>query len=164
VAEKKEKKKKEVKEKKVQMQDAEVKTTATVKKSDDVAKSEKVNVKKDPSSKQEIKTVYARAKYINMSARKARLVIDLIRGKNALEAVHLLEFVNKSAALPIQKALNSAISNADNNFEFDKKSLIIAEAFIDDAPILKRGRAGSRGRYKKLLKRNCHITIGVAEK
>lgn len=107
--------------------------------------------------------VFARARYIAMSARKVRLVVDIVRGKNAIESVAMLRFVRKKAALPIRKTIESAIANADHNFEMDRKKLMIKKAFIDVAPTFKRGRAGSRGRYKKILKRNCHITIGVAE-
>jgi large subunit ribosomal protein L22 len=151
------------KEKKVLADKKDVKKSFSDKEKNEV-KEEKTVTKKKITSNKDTKIVFAKAKYINMSARKVRLVVDLVRGKNALEAVHILDFINKRAALPVKKAINSAISNADNNFEFDKKSLIIAEAFVDDAPIFKRGRAGSRGRYQKLLKRNCHIIIGVAEK
>jgi len=110
------------------------------------------------------KIVYAREKYIQMSARKARLIIDLVRGEDALEAVSKLVFVRKRGALIIKKVIESAIANAVNNFEMDKDKLIIAEAFVNDAPIFKRWRAGSRGRYKKILKRNCHIVIGLKAK
>jgi large subunit ribosomal protein L22 len=130
----------------------------------------KVGLEKQKEAQKELsidsespKVVYAKAKYIGMSARKARLVVDLVRGKRALDAILELKFLRKKAALPIRKTIESAIANAENNFEMDKKSLIVKEAFIDEAPTFKRGRAGSRGRYKKILKRNCHITIGVME-
>ena len=114
--------------------------------------------------KEKNEVVYAKAKYINSSPRKARLVIDTVRGKGALDAVNELEFVNKRVALPIQKVIKSAIANAENNMEMDKKKLFIIEAYVDKAPTYRRGRAGSRGRYKRILKRNCHIIIGVKEK
>lgn len=112
----------------------------------------------------EKRIVYARSKYIQMSARKVRLVIDLIRDMNAIDALDKIQYVYKSASLPVRKAIKSAVSNAVNNFEMEEKNLVIVKAFVDDAPLFKRGRAGSRGRYKKILKRNCHITIGVQEK
>lgn len=117
----------------------------------------KVEKRKEP------KIVYAKAKYIRSSAQKARLVIDLIRKKGVLDSLARLEYVQKKAALPIRKTLESALANAKNNFEMDEKKLVVVEARVDDAPIFKRGRAGSRGRYKKILKRNCHIIIGVTE-
>jgi large subunit ribosomal protein L22 len=108
--------------------------------------------------------VYAYERYIHVSPRKARLVADLIRHKNVLGAIEQLAFVQKKSALLIRKALSSAYANAVNNFEMDKKRLVVADIRIDEAPMLKRGRAGSRGRYKKILRRNCHITIGVMER
>jgi large subunit ribosomal protein L22 len=118
--------------------------------------------KKQEEEKDE-RIVYAHEKYIPISAQKARLVVDLIREQNALEAVSKLRFLKKKAALVIKKAIESAVANAVHNFEMDKKRLVIVEAFVDEAPTFKRGRAGSRGRYKKILKRNCHITIGVCQ-
>jgi large subunit ribosomal protein L22 len=116
------------------------------------------------TAKEKERIVCAKAKYIPGSARKARLVIDTVRNMNALEAVDRLKFLNKRAALPVRKVIESAIANAYNNFEMEKKDLEIVKAFVDDAPIFKRGRAGSKGRYKKILKRNCHITIYLKEK
>jgi len=131
------------------------------KKDKDVKKKIEVDqVKKDPG---DLRIVYAHAKYIQISPRKARLVIDLVRDQPAEESLTQLQFVRKKAALLIRKAIKSAVSNAVNNFEMDEKKLVIVKAFIGDAPILKRGRAGSRGRYKKILKRNSHVTIGVQE-
>lgn len=111
----------------------------------------------------EDKVVYAKGKYLKTSAHKARLVINLIRGKNALDMVQRLDFINKKASLLIKKVLDSAISNAVINFDMDKKKLIITEAYINEAPTFKRSRAGSRGRNKKILKRNAHVTIGLKE-
>lgn len=123
----------------------------------------KVNKAKEEKKMEKTKLVYSKAKYINVSPRKARLVIDLIRGMNAQEAVVYLDFLRKSASLPIKKAVKSAIANAVNNFEMDKEQLLVEKAIVNDAPTFKRGRAGSRGRYKKILKRNCHIIIGLRE-
>lgn len=104
------------------------------------------------------------AKYIRMSPRKVRLVIDLIRDMNAAEALETLNFVNKAAAKPVYKTLKSAVSDAENNFDKDVEKLFVVEARVDEAPTLKRGRAVSRGRYHQILKRASHIVIGVAEK
>ena len=108
--------------------------------------------------------IRTKAKYIRMTPRKVRLVIDLIRGMNANEALETLKFVNKAAALPVYKALKTAVSDADNNFDKDVDKLVVAEARVDEAPTLKRGRSVSRGRFHKILKKASHIVIGVAEK
>lgn len=122
----------------------------------------KASAKKIIAKKPEV--VRAVEKYVRLSAQKARLVVDMVRGKKALEAVELLKFVPKKGSLLIKKAIDSAIANAVNNFEMDKDKLFIARAVADDAPILKRGQAGSKGRYEKILKRSCHITIELREK
>ena len=108
------------------------------------------------------KLIYAKSKYVRMSAQKVRLVVDMVRGQNAVYASEALEFVNKAAALPVRKTIESAIANAVNNENLDKKELVIVEARVDDAPIFKRGRAVSKGRYHKILKRNSHIIIAVS--
>lgn len=107
--------------------------------------------------------VYATSKYVRMSPQKVRLVVDMVRGENAQYAAELLQFVNKAAALPVKKTIESAISNATNNFELNKKELKIVEARVDEAPTYKRGRAASKGRYHQILKRNSHITIAVSD-
>ncbi|KKQ35906.1 MAG: 50S ribosomal protein L22 [candidate division WS6 bacterium GW2011_GWA2_37_6] len=109
------------------------------------------------------KIIYAKSKYIRTSAQKARLIINMVRGGNALYSVEMLNFVNKSAALPVRKTIESAIANAEFNHDMDKAKLVITEARVDEAPTFKRGRAVSKGRYHQILKRNCHIIIGVTE-
>jgi large subunit ribosomal protein L22 len=109
------------------------------------------------------KIVLAKSKYIDRTSRKVRLVVDLIRGKKALEALDIVKFSNKAAGEPVFKTVKSAIANASNNFGMDKKDLVIVQAFVDDAPVFKRGKAVSRGRYHQILRRNCHITIGVSD-
>src|SRR3972149_10018050 len=107
--------------------------------------------------------VFAKSKYIPTSATKSRRVVDLIRGKNALLALDILKFSNKAIAHEVYKTVNSAIRNAVHNSNLDKKNLLIAEAYVNDAPVFKRGRAVARGRYHQILKRNCHIIIGVKD-
>lgn len=110
------------------------------------------------------KIVLAKTKYANLTARKVRLVAGLIRNKKAMEAMDLLNFTSKKAAAEIvKKTLKSAIANATNNFGMNKKDLIIAKVLVDDAPVFKRGRAISRGRYHQILKRNCHVVIGLTD-
>jgi large subunit ribosomal protein L22 len=106
--------------------------------------------------------IYAKSKYVRVAPQKVRLVADMVRGKNALYAAEMLQFVNKRAALPMRKTIESAIANAENNDNLDKKELIIAEARVDEAPMFKRGRAVSKGRYHQILKRNSHIIIGLS--
>lgn len=109
-------------------------------------------------------TVYSKSNYVRSSARKARLVVDMIRGEEALKTIDLLKFTNKNVAEDVSKAVSAAISNATNNKGWDKKKLVVTEAFVNEAPTFKKGRAVARGRYHRILKRNCHITIGVQEK
>lgn len=103
------------------------------------------------------------AKYVRITPRKARLVTDMVRGMNALDAVTILKFTEKKAALHVRKCLESAIANAENNNSMDKSKLMIVEARVDEAPMLKRGIAVSRGRYHQILKRNSHIVIGLSD-
>ncbi|MEI7578704.1 MAG: 50S ribosomal protein L22 [bacterium] len=106
--------------------------------------------------------IYAKAKYVRKTPRKLRLIVNLIRGRNAVAALDILKFTNLYSAAYVLKVLNSAIRNAVYNNELDKTKLIIQEAYVDEAPVFKRGRAISRGRYHQILKRNSHIVIGVA--
>ncbi|MBD3363175.1 50S ribosomal protein L22 [Candidatus Dojkabacteria bacterium] len=108
--------------------------------------------------------IYAVAKNVRIAPRKARLVVDLVRGENAEEASEKLKFVNKKAALHVRKVIDSAVANAINNFDKDAKNLFIKEARVDEGYTLKRGRAVSKGRYHRILKRNSHIVIGLTEK
>jgi len=124
----------------------------------------KVEDKENENKLDEKRIVYAKARYIPGSPRKARLVVDLIRGRNAEEVLLELDFIRKRASRIVQKVIKSAVANAVNNFEMDRKNLVVVDAYVDKAPTYKRGRAGSRGRYKKILKRNSNIVVGVAEK
>lgn len=110
------------------------------------------------------KIVYAKHNNNNLSAQKVRLVAALIRGKKALEAADILRFTNKYAARDMLKVVNSAIANAENNNNMDKKELVIAEVLVDNATTYKRGKAVARGRYHQIFRRNCHITVGVTDK
>lgn len=123
-----------------------------------------VKDKQHQDKKEEERVVYAKAKYVPGSPRKTRLVVDLVRGRKAEDALTELNYIKKRASGVVKKVIKSAISNAENNFEMDRKNLVIVEAYVDKAPTFKRGRAGSRGRYKKILKRNSSIVIGLVEK
>lgn len=107
------------------------------------------------------KVVYAKLKNCLISAQKVRLVADLIRGKSVDSSIAILQFTNKTASKDVLKNLKSAIANAVNNEGMDKKDLIVKEIFVDDAPMYKRGRPAARGRYRSIIKRNSHITIGL---
>ena len=105
------------------------------------------------------KRPHAIAKYIRISSRKVKIVIDLIRGKKVDDALAILMYTPKSAAPVVAKLLNSAIANAENNLEMDRDSLYVAEVYANQGPTLKRMWARSHGRADLLHKRTSHITI-----
>ena len=104
----------------------------------------------------------AQARYVRCSARKARLVLEHIRGKPAVEARSILAFQPRAAARDAGKVLASAIANAENNAGHDEDDLIVWAAYADEGPTLKRWRARARGRVNRIRKRTCHITITLA--
>ena len=97
-----------------------------------------------------------------ISAQKARLVVDQIRGKSAEAAVELLQFSPKKAAKLIKKVVDSAIANAAENKGVDLDDLFVKTVFVDEGPVMKRFHARARGRGNQILKRSCHITVTVA--
>jgi large subunit ribosomal protein L22 len=107
--------------------------------------------------------VYSKSNNSRISPRKARMVIDIIKGKNAIEISQMLVFSNKKAAGLVKKVLDTAIANATNNFDLDKAKLIIKEARVDAGFLFKRGKAASKGRFNRILRRNSHIVIGLEE-
>ena len=104
------------------------------------------------------------ARYIRIAPRKARIVIDHIRGKDAAEALAILKFTPKAAAPLIYKVLHSAIANAVNNHEMNEDSLYVAQAYVDAGPSAKRITPRQRGRAFAILKRSSHITIVLRER
>ena len=108
-------------------------------------------------------TVRAQAKWVRMSARKARLVLDHLRGRTVPEARTVLAFTPRAAAREIDRVLASAVANAESAHGLDGDELVILEAYADEGPTLKRWRARARGRVNRIRKRTCHITIVVAE-
>jgi large subunit ribosomal protein L22 len=110
----------------------------------------------------ERETVKAQARYVRTSARKARLVLEHIRGKSAVQARDILAFHTRAAARDAGKVLASAIANAENNNGHDVEDLIVAAAYADEGPTLKRWRPRARGRVNRIEKRTCHITITLA--
>ena len=105
----------------------------------------------------------AHAKYVRMSPRKLRRVINVIRGKEVNYAKSLLKFMPYAACSVVGKVLNSAISNAKENQSLDTSNLKITKAYVDEAPVYKRWRAMSRGRAYPILKKNSHVTIVVEQ-
>ena len=103
------------------------------------------------------------AKDIRMSADKARLVADLIRGKNVSEASSILKNMNRKAARVIEKVLKSATSNAVNNFKLKEENLFVKTCFIDEGIVMKRAKMDSRGHVGRNDHKTSHITIIVSE-
>ena len=108
-------------------------------------------------------TVRAEAKYVGISARKARVVLDHIRGRSVPEARTILAFTPRVAARDIEKVLASAVANAEANHGLDGANLVLEAAYADEGPTLKRWRARARGRVNRIRKRSCHITLVVRE-
>lgn len=106
----------------------------------------------------------ATAKYIRVTPRKVKIVVDLIRGKQVDQALAILAYTPKNAAPYVEKLLNSAIANAENNLEMDRSSLYVAEAYANQGPTLKRYWARSHGRADMIKKHTSHITIVLDQK
>lgn len=107
--------------------------------------------------------IRAKLSNFNTSAQKARLVIDLVRGKPVLEAMNILAFTPNKAAEPVQKLLRSAVANAEENFGVARDDLYVHSIFADEAPTRKWRRFGARGRFKPILRRRSHITVILRE-
>jgi ribosomal protein L22 len=108
--------------------------------------------------------VRAQAKYVRSSPRKARLVVDHIRGKSVDEARAILAHTPRAAAVPVLKVLESAIANAEHNHELLPEELRIHQVMVDEGPTLKRFRPRALGRATKIRKRTSHITINLTNK
>ena len=106
----------------------------------------------------------ATARTVLIAPRKARLVVNLVRGKDVSDAMAILNKLNKKSARLTKKVLVSAVANAENNFKMDKNNLYVKEAYINDGPIMKRRRIGSRSHIDRHDKKTSHITIVVAER
>lgn len=107
----------------------------------------------------------AEARYIRVSAQKARLVVDLIRGCRAGDAITILRMTNKRVAPTIEKVLRSAIANVENRFnDVDVDSLIVTEAYVNEGPRMKRVRPAPMGRAYRIQRRMAHIVVKVGEK
>jgi large subunit ribosomal protein L22 len=107
-------------------------------------------------TQQEVRAV---AKWVRMSPRKARLVTQHIRGRSVPEARTVLAFTQRAAAREIEKVLRSAVANAEANHGLIGDKLVVAAAYVDEGPVMKRWRARARGRVARIKKPTCHITI-----
>jgi large subunit ribosomal protein L22 len=103
--------------------------------------------------------VRAEARWVRTSARKARLVLEHIRGRTVPEARTVLAFTPRAIATEIDKVLRSAVANAEANHGLDGDELVVKAAYADEGPTLKRWRARARGRVNRIRKRTCHITV-----
>jgi large subunit ribosomal protein L22 len=109
----------------------------------------------------EAPVVKASARYVRISARKARIVADQIRGKGYEEAEALLTFSPRGASVPILKLLRSAGANAENNDDLDVEDLRVDRISVDEGPTMRRYRPRARGRATRIEKRSCHISIAL---
>lgn len=129
------------------------------------AKEEKAEVKEVAKSEEKTRTeAFAIAKGVGVTPRKARLVIDLVRGKSLEEAYNILNNVNKLAAKPVMKAIKSAAANATNNFHMNGALLYVATIYANDGPKLRRYLPRAKGSASGLVKRWCSITVIVKER
>ncbi len=108
--------------------------------------------------------IRAQLRFLTISAQKVRLVVDLVRGKDAVQAMEILRFAPQNAALPVGKLLASAVANAEENFGVSRDDLFVAKIFADEAPTRKWRRFGARGRFKPVLRRSSHVTVVLRER
>ena len=107
--------------------------------------------------------VKATLRHARISPQKCRLVADAIRGKTVASALQILSFMPKKGAHVVKKVLESAVANAEHNHAADIDELKVSTVFVDEAPRLRRFRARAKGRGARILKRNSHITVQVAD-
>ncbi|MDG5788111.1 50S ribosomal protein L22 [Evansella sp. AB-P1] len=103
-------------------------------------------------------------KQVRIAPRKVRLVVDLIRGKGVGEAISILRLTPKKASPVVEKLLNSAIANAEHNYEMEPDNLVISKVYVDEGVTLKRFRPRAMGRASRINKRTSHITVVLTEK
>ena len=104
------------------------------------------------------------ARYVRISPRKVRLIMDQVRGKRVEEAFNLLNFANQRGALPVKKLIDSAVANAEQNADVDIDNLYVKRIFADEGPTLKRFRPRAMGRATRIRKRTSHLTVILDEK
>ncbi|MBQ3294934.1 MAG: 50S ribosomal protein L22 [Oscillospiraceae bacterium] len=120
--------------------------------------------KTEEVKKPEPRDVKATAKTVRVTTRKAKLVLDLIRGKDAKEAAALLSFIPNKAARVTSKVLKSACANATHNFQMDESKLYVKECYANEGITLKRFMPRAKGSASPIMKRTSHITVVVAER
>ena len=108
--------------------------------------------------------IHAQLRFSGISAQKTRLVVDLVRGKPAVDALNTLKFMPQSAARSVSKVLASAVANAEENFGVSRDDLYVYRITADEGPTRRWRRFGARGRFKPLLRRSSHITIVLRER
>ena len=118
-------------------------------------------------NKDNVMEAKAVARHVRVTPMKARRIVDLVRGKQAVEALAVLQFAPQAASDPVRKVLQSAIANARVKADaaseaFDERNLVISEAFVDEGPTMKRFRPRAQGRAARINKRTSHITVIVA--
>ncbi len=108
--------------------------------------------------------IQAKARHLPISAQKMRLVCDQVRNMDADQALIVLEYMPHKGARFLYKLLESAIANAEENYEMSRQDLYVSQVFADEGPSMKRMKAGARGRYKPRVKRTAHLSIVLAER
>ena len=106
--------------------------------------------------------VTASLKGLRVSPRKARLVVDTVRGKRVMDAIAISHFLPQKTAVELERLLKSVAANAENNYDLDPEDLWIKEIYVDDGPRFKRFKAKARGRVGRIQRRTCHISV-IAE-
>lgn len=108
--------------------------------------------------------VRASAQRVRISPRKARLVVDMVRGKRVVDAIEIMRFVPNKAATDVEKLLRSVAANAENNYDLDPQDLWIKDIRADDAPQMRRFKPKARGRVGRIIRRSTHITVVAEER
>jgi large subunit ribosomal protein L22 len=108
--------------------------------------------------------VQAVGRYLPLSAQKMRLVCDQVRGMDADQALIVLKFMPQKGAEFVYNLIESAVANAENNYEMNRQDLVVSQIHADEGPSMKRVKAGARGRYKPRTKRSTHVTVILSER
>ena len=125
---------------------------------------EKKKETEEELEEQEAVTATATARFVRISARKLRLVCDLVRGKSIAEARSVLAFTPRGGSIVVEKVLLSAVANAENNLDLSGDELYISSIYVNEGPTLKRFRARAMGRASRIRKRTSHITVIVTQR